>query len=267
MRVYRVSTDESSPFYATRSGDRFLRCRGNPYDGFSETSEEVTPLRFHAPVEPVVVFAIGVNYREHAVEMNQPIPNHPVVTMKSISSVIGTGADIELPRFLRSDSVDFEAELAILIGRRCKNVRPEQALEYVAGYTVANDVSARDWQKIYSGGQWCKGKGFDTFCPLGPVLVTADEIADPGNLAIRSELNGEVFQNSNTRDLIFSVAQLICFLSGSATLLPGTLILTGTPPGVGSARKPPVYLALGDVVTVEIESIGRLSNPVVEENV
>lgn len=267
MHVYRISTDEpsASPFYAVRAGDQYRRCLGNPYAGFTATDEVVVPVRCHAPVEPVAIFAIGVNYRAHALEMNQPIPDYPVVTVKSISSVIGDGDEIHLPRFLRSDSVDFEAELAILIGRRCKNVRADEALDYVAGYMVANDVSARDWQKIYSGGQWCKGKGFDTFCPLGPALVTPDEIPDPGKLAIRSDLNGEVFQESNTSDLIFSVPELIAFLSGSSTLLPGTVILTGTPPGVGAARKPPRFMAPGDVVSIEIESVGRLTNPVVEE--
>ena len=158
--------------------------------------------------------------------------------------------------------MDFEAELAVVIGTRARNVSTEDALQYVFGYTCANDVSARRWQKHGGGGQWIRGKSFDTFCPMGPLLVTADEITDPQDLAIRSELNGQTMQSSNTHDMIFSVAQLIAFISRDTTLLPGTVILTGTPEGVGFARKPPVYLADGDTIEVIIEGIGTLVNTV-----
>ena len=199
--------------------------------------------------------------------MSKPIPEHPVVTMKSPTALLAPGGVIELPRFLPSDSVDFECELGIIIGKRCKNVRAEEALDYVFGYTVANDVSARDWQKIYSGGQWCKGKTFDTFCPIGPSMVTKDEIPDPDNLDISTTLNGVLMQSSNTSDMIFSVAELVAFLSGSTTLVPGTLILSGTPTGVGVARNPPRFLCAGDSVVIEIEKIGRLENTVKEERI
>jgi 2-keto-4-pentenoate hydratase/2-oxohepta-3-ene-1,7-dioic acid hydratase in catechol pathway len=166
---------------------------------------------------------------------------------------------------LRSDEVDYECELAVVIGRRCKNVAKTAALDYVLGYTCANDVSARDWQGKWGGGQWCRGKTFDTFAPLGPCLVLKDEIPDPGALKIRTVLNGQIMQDWNTGDMIFDVPALIAFLSGSTTLLPGTVILTGTPHGIGAARKPPIFLKPGDSITIEIDKIGSLTNPVREE--
>jgi len=175
------------------------------------------------------------------------------------------GAPIELPRHLASDRVDFEGELAVIIGRSGKNISRERAFEHVLGYTCANDVSARDWQKDFGGSQWCRGKGFDTFCPLGPCLVTPDEIPDPSTLTLRTIVSGEVMQESPLSDLIFDIPTIIEFLSGSTTLEAGTVILTGTPSGVGMARTPPRWLAPGDTVTVEIDGIGALTNPVVEE--
>jgi 2-keto-4-pentenoate hydratase/2-oxohepta-3-ene-1,7-dioic acid hydratase in catechol pathway len=166
---------------------------------------------------------------------------------------------------LRSEKVDYECELAVVIGKTCKNVSRTKALEYVLGYTCGNDVSARDWQLERSGGQWCRGKSFDTFAPLGPCLATPDELPCPLALRIRTEVNGETLQDWNTSDMIFDVPALIEFLSGSTTLLPGTVILTGTPHGVGMARTPPRWLRPGDVVSVEIEGIGRLTNPVALE--
>ncbi len=245
----------------------WVRCEGSPDKGWTATAESVQPQRFLPPLEPRVVYVIGVNYREHANEMNTPIPEHPVVAMKNPASVIGHEDIVRLPRFLPSDSVDYEVELAVIIGKSCKNIRKEDALDYVAGYTVANDVSARDWQKIYSGGQWVRGKSFDTFCPLGPVMVTPDELSDPNRLDLTFELNGEVKQSSNTSDMIFSVQELITFLSGSTTLLPGTVILTGTPPGVGAARNPPRYLQAGDRMTTSVAGIGSLTNTVQDEEV
>jgi 2-keto-4-pentenoate hydratase/2-oxohepta-3-ene-1,7-dioic acid hydratase in catechol pathway len=163
---------------------------------------------------------------------------------------------------LKSQEVDYECELAVVIGKACKNVSKANALDYVLGYTCANDVSARDWQLKFGGGQWCRGKTFDTFAPLGPCLVLKDEIPDPNKLRIQTVLNGSVMQDWNTDDMIFDVPALIEFLSGDTTLLPGTVILTGTPHGIGAARKPPVFLKDGDVVTIEIEKIGSLTNPV-----
>ena len=163
--------------------------------------------------------------------------------------------------------MDYECELAVVIGKQCKNVARDQALDYVLGYTCANDVSARDWQIEWGGSQWCRGKTFDTFAPLGPCLVTTDEIPDPNQLKIKTILNDQVMQDWSTEDMIFDVPTLIEFLSGSVTLLPGTVILTGTPHGVGGARKPPVFLNPGDTITIEIDQIGALTNPVVEEQV
>ncbi len=187
--------------------------------------------------------------------------------MKSPGAVQDPGAPIELPTALASHQVDYEAELAVVIGRRCKNVAVEEALTAVLGYSCANDVSARDWQKRpeLGGGQWCRGKSFDTFAPLGPVLVSPAELPDPNALAIGTELNGERVQDGHTSDMIFSVAEIIAFLSGSTTLLPGTVILTGTPHGVGMAADPPRWLQAGDLVSVTIEGIGKLTNPIIEE--
>ena len=219
-----------------------------------------------APVVPTGVLCIGLNYRKHAEESGAQPPEQPILFMKLPSAVQDPGGDIVLPRRLRSDQVDYEAELAVVIGRRCHNVAREEALDYVLGYTCGNDVSARDWQLQWGGGQWCRGKTFATFCPLGPALVTPEDIPDPNALAIKTVINGETMQDWTTRDMIFDVPELIAFLSGSTTLEPGTVIMTGTPHGVGAARTPPRFLQPGDSVTIEIESIGALTNPVVEES-
>ena len=214
---------------------------------------------------PGKILCIGLNYRKHAEEGKQAIPENPVLFMKNSGTVQNPGDPIVLPRKLRSDQVDYECELAVVIGKTCHNVSKADALSHVLGYTCANDVSARDWQRNGGGGQWCRGKTFATFLPLGPVLVTADDIPNPNNLSIRTVLNGEVMQDWNTNDMIFDVATLIEFLSASTILRPGTVIITGTPHGVGFARTPPVFLKAGDTVSIEIERIGKLSNPVVDE--
>ena len=219
-----------------------------------------------APVVPTGVLCIGLNYRKHAEESGAQVPEQPILFMKLPSAVQDPGGDIVLPRRLRSDQVDYEAELAVVIGRPCRNVARSEALDYVLGYTCGNDVSARDWQLQWGGGQWCRGKTFATFCPLGPALVTPEDIPDPNALGIKSVVSGETMQDWTTRDMIFDVPDLIAFLSGSTTLEPGTVIMTGTPHGVGAARKPPRFLQPGDSVTIEIESIGALTNPVVEES-
>mmetsp|Transcript_140210 Transcript_140210/g.349476 ORF Transcript_140210/g.349476 Transcript_140210/m.349476 type:complete len:227 (-) Transcript_140210:195-875(-) len=213
---------------------------------------------------PTAIYCIGLNYKQHAKESNMKEPTLPVVFTKPPSSVIGPGEAIVIPAVC-SDEVDYEAELAVIIGKPCKNVSEAEALDYVQGYTVANDVSARNWQLKLGGGQWCRGKSFDTFCPLGPRLVPASDIPDPNDLEISCSVNGQVLQKSNTKDMIFSVRQIIAFLSQGTTLQPGTVILTGTPEGVGAARKPPVWLKPGDKVTVSIEKIGDLTNPVTAE--
>jgi 2-keto-4-pentenoate hydratase/2-oxohepta-3-ene-1,7-dioic acid hydratase in catechol pathway len=227
----------------------------------------IAPGKLLAPIVPANLLAIGLNYRRHAAESGNAAPERPVLFIKATSSVQNPGDPIELPRKLASTKVDYECELAVVIGKRCKNVSRDRALDYVLGYTGANDVSARDWQRDFGGGQWCQAKSFDTFCPLGPVLVTKDEIPNPNALRIRTVLNGETMQDWNTDDMVFDVPALIEFLSGSKTLLPGTVILTGTPHGVGFARKPPVWLKAGDTVSVDIEKIGALTNPVIDEPV
>jgi 2-keto-4-pentenoate hydratase/2-oxohepta-3-ene-1,7-dioic acid hydratase in catechol pathway len=218
-----------------------------------------------APLVPTNILCIGLNYRKHAAESNSPLPKNPVLFIKNTAALQNPGDAIELPVKLASAKVDYECELAVVIGRRCKNVSRAEALDYVLGYTCGNDVSARDWQRDGGGGQWCQGKSFDTFCPLGPVLVTREEIPNPNALRIRTILNGETMQDWSTDDMIFDVPAIIEFLSASKTLLPGTVILTGTPHGVGFARNPPVWLKAGDTVTIEIEGIGALTNPVVDE--
>lgn len=218
-----------------------------------------------APIVPSQILGIGLNYRRHAEETKAKIPEFPVLFGKGLNSVQNPGDPILLPTHLASSEVDYECELAVVIGRSCKNVSREQALDFVAGYTCANDVSARDWQKKRGGGQWSRGKSFDSFCPLGPCLVTPDEIPNPNSLRIQTHLNGETVQDCNTSDMIFDVASLIEFLSGSTTLLPGTVILTGTPHGVGMAADPPRWLRPGGPVSVEIEKIGILTNPVFAE--
>ncbi len=239
---------------------------GDIFNKFTVSAKPVKVKRLLAPIAPFSILCIGLNYRRHAEEGNVKPPEWPVLFMKSPAAVQNPEDPIILPQHLRSDEVDYECELAVVIGKRCKNVSRADALDYVLGYTCANDVSARDWQGKWGGSQWCRGKTFDTFAPLGPALVLKDEIPDPAALRIKTILNGQVMQDWQTNDMIFDVPTLIEFLSGSTTLLPGTVILTGTPHGVGFARKPPVYLKAGDSITIEIDKIGALTNPVVLES-
>ncbi|MFI4860699.1 MAG: fumarylacetoacetate hydrolase family protein [Phycisphaerales bacterium JB063] len=232
------------------------------------TGEVARIVRRLAPVDPPNIFAIGLNYRAHAAETGAAVPDRPVVFMKPTSSVQHPEGEVRVPACeFDGPETDQEAELAVVIGRAARDVAVDEALDYVLGYTCGNDVSARWWQKQGGGGQFTRGKGFDTFCPLGPVLVTQgdgdDEIADPQSLRITGSLDGEVLQDSNTSDMIFSVAELIAFMSQDTTLLPGTVILTGTPPGVGWAREPKRLLRPGMTSAIEIEGIGKLENPVV----
>ena len=215
-----------------------------------------------APVpRPPKIICIGLNYRDHAAESKMAIPDVPTVFSKYATSVTGHRSPIVLPR--NSVKPDYEAEFAVVIGKGGRHIAEDAWREHVFGYTIVNDVSARDFQMATT--QWMMGKTFDTFAPMGPVIVTADEIADPHNLRIALRLNGEVLQDSNTSNLIFGVGKLIAFLSSVFTLEPGDVISTGTPAGVGFARKPPVWLKGGDTVEVEVEGIGTLMNPVVAE--
>ena len=265
MKIIRHLTP-TGPAYASLQPDGSAReITGDIYGDFRVTDRVVTPGKLLAPVVPVFLPCIGLNYKRHAAESNLPPPPYPVLFVKNPACTQNPGDPIEIPVKLPSTSVDYECELAVVIGKRCKNVSRADALNYVLGYTCANDVSARDWQRNGGGGQWCRGKTFDTFAPLGPVLVTRDEIPHPNSLRIRTILNGDTLQDWNTDDMIFDVPAIIEFLSASTTLLPGTVILTGTPHGVGFARTPPVFLKAGDTVSIEIENIGTLTNPVINE--
>ncbi len=263
MKIARILDEHGDAAYAEQHSDgRFTRLSGQLAGGFERTASSITG-NLIAPLVPVNIFAIGLNYRAHAQEGGFDIPVQPVVFMKPTSAVTGPTDAIRIPKACEhGPEVDYEGELAVIIGREARDVPVERALEHVFGYACANDVSARRWQKHGGGGQWNRGKSFDTFCPLGPVIVTADELPDPQALAIKTTLNGEEMQTGHTSDMIFTVAEIISFLSRDTTLLPGTAILTGTPPGVGFARRPPVFLRDGDTVQVEIESIGAINNPV-----
>ena len=221
---------------------------------------EGTP-RYGVPVNGIgKIVAIGLNYEDHAIESNLPIPTEPMMFMKAVSSLNGPNDPVMLPQ--DASHGDWEVELGVIIGRTCRYVSEDEALDRVAGYVLANDVSERFNQK-QRGTQWSKGKGHDTFCPVGPWLVTPDEVGDPHSLGIRCVLNGETLQNSSTGQLIFNIPQTIAYLSHVLTLEVGDVIFTGTPPGVGFARKPPVFLKGGDEVEIQIDVLGSLRNPVV----
>lgn len=267
MKIIRHTDSQGQIQLAgSKDGKNYFRLIGDLMS-HTLTGEPADVKKLLAPLEPAQVLCIGLNYRKHAEETGAPIPTTPVLFAKVGRTVQNPGDPILLPRKLRSDEVDYECELAVVIGKPCKNATLENALSFVAGYTCVNDVSARDWQlhKDKSGGQWCRGKSFDAFTPLGPCLVTTDEITDPQTLDIKTVLNGKVMQHSHTSDMIFSIREIIVFLSGSLTLPAGTVICTGTPAGVGLALKPQVWLQAGDSVTIEIEKIGALTNPVEEE--
>jgi 2-keto-4-pentenoate hydratase/2-oxohepta-3-ene-1,7-dioic acid hydratase in catechol pathway len=219
-------------------------------------------VKLMAPIpRPRKLICVGLNYRDHAAETGATIPDVPTIFNKFATAVIGPGADIVLPKV--SKSPDYEAEFAFVIGKGGRHIAAEDWQDHVWGYTIINDVSARDYQRATT--QWLMGKTFDTFAPMGPWIVTADEIADPHNLDISLEINGETLQNSNTKELIFKIPDLIAFLSSVFTLESGDIVSTGTPSGVGAARKPPRFLRPGEEVTVKIAGIGELTNPVVAE--
>jgi 2-keto-4-pentenoate hydratase/2-oxohepta-3-ene-1,7-dioic acid hydratase in catechol pathway len=239
---------------------------GGIFSTLTNTGKRKPVLRFLTPVVPGAILCIGLNYRLHAEEAGLDLPEYPVLFMKNPGAAAAHLDRIRIPACCtRGPEVDYEAELAVVIKKAARNVPAEKALDYVLGYTCANDISARRWQMHAGGNQWIRGKSFDTFCPFGPWIVTPDELPDPDGLDIECVLNGETMQKSNTSDMIFSVARIIAYLSESTTLLPGTLILTGTPSGVGFTRKPPVYLKPGDVLETRIVHIGVLKNEVGSE--
>ena len=231
---------------------------GELFGELTFATDSVPVRQFLPPVEPPNIFAVGRNYMGHVAETKARLPERPLTFQKATTALIGDGAAIVLPASA-PDEVDLEAELAVVIGRPARQVPEAAALDYVLGYTCANDVSARDCQRTDK--QWSRAKSFDTFCPLGPWLVTADEL-DPDNCPIRSRLNGSIMQDASTTEMVFSCRQLISYLSHQCTLLPGTVILTGTPAGVGYTRQPPVFLRDKDRVEIEIDGIGTLANHV-----
>ena len=224
----------------------------------------ISTVKLLAPIpDPPKIICVGLNYRDHAAESGAAIPREPVLFSKFGTAIIGPEAPILLPKV--SMKVDYEAELVLVVGQLGRHLLKEEALDYLAGYTIGHDVSSRDWQLEKDGKQWLAGKTFDTFAPIGPHLVTKDEVPDALALGIRLRLNGTTMQDSNTRQMIFSPAEVLAYVSQIVTLQPGDIIFTGTPPGVGFARKPPVFLKGGDVAEVAIDGLGVLRNPVVQE--
>jgi 2-keto-4-pentenoate hydratase/2-oxohepta-3-ene-1,7-dioic acid hydratase in catechol pathway len=264
MQIIKFIDDDNKIYTGCDfDGEKARVIKGDIYTDFSKTEQRKNVKKILPPISPSVIYCVGLNYRLHAEETGLDLPKYPIIFMKNISAAAGHLDDIIIPRScIKKPEVDYEAELAVVIKKKAKNVLPQNALDYVLGFTCANDISARRWQMHAGGGQWIKGKSFDTFCPFGPWIVTSDEIDNPDNLDIECLLNGSTMQKSNTEDMIFSVGNIISYLSQSSTLVPGTIILTGTPSGVGFTRKPPVYLTPGDVLETKIEKIGNLKNQV-----
>jgi 2-keto-4-pentenoate hydratase/2-oxohepta-3-ene-1,7-dioic acid hydratase in catechol pathway len=261
MRYIRHQTPRG-PAWATLTPDGDTKAiDGDLFGEHSVSDRHVTPSQILAPVAPTNIIGIGLNYRKHADEGKRAVPERPMWFMKTTGSVQHPGEPIVLPA--SSTKVDYEGELAVVIGRDAKNVGTEDALDFVLGYTIGIDVSARDWQRDLGGGQFSHAKSFDTFCPLGPFRVDPSEVPDPDSLRLTTRVNGEIRQDASTADMIFDVRTLISFLSADRTLPAGTVILTGTPEGVGFARTPPAWLQPGNTVQVDIENLGTLSNPVV----
>ncbi|HTS74697.1 MAG TPA: fumarylacetoacetate hydrolase family protein [Bryobacteraceae bacterium] len=268
MRLVSFRAPDGSAQAGVVSGDRVTSLGVGMLEAIRSIPEPRGPsfplseTRLLAPIpSPPKFICVGLNYRDHAAEIGLEIPKVPTIFSKFSSAVIGPGEPIVLPRV--SQRPDYEAELAFVIGRGGRHVPAARAMDHVFGYTIANDVSARDYQMATS--QWLMGKTFDSFAPLGPWIVTADEIPDPHALAISLEIGGEKLQNSNTRELIFRIPELVEFIAGVVTLEPGDVVITGTPSGVGFMRKPPRYLRPGDEVSIHIEGIGTLRNPVIAE--
>ncbi len=247
-----------------RAAVQYAQERGEDGDDPSESRMiySFSEVGIYAPIlNPEKIVAVGLNYLDHAKESGMEPPKQPIFFSKYASSIVGPGAAVVLPPSDVTEQVDYEVELAVVIGRAAKNVSEDEAMDHVFGYTIVNDVSARDLQ--FQDGQWVKGKALDTFAPMGPWVVTKDEIEDPHNLRIVLALNGELVQDSNTSNLIFKIPQLVAYFSKLFTLRPGDVISTGTPPGVGMAKKPPRFLRPGDTMVAEIEGIGALENPVI----
>ncbi len=260
MKIVRYQKNGEN-FYGVFSGEEIRAIEGDVFGEFVISSERAkrNEINLLAPVDPPNIIAIGLNYRKHADESGLCYPEIPLIFLKTTTSLIGPEDNIILPD-MAPDEVDYEAELVIVIGKKAKNIERNDVEKHILGYTCGNDVSARDCQ-LRIDSQWARGKSFDTFCPIGPWVET--ELPDPDNCRLISRLNGTIMQDSNTSDFIFGIKELVSFCSKNFTLLPGTIIMTGTPSGVGFARKPPVFLKEGDIIEIEIEGIGILKNSVV----
>ena len=258
-----ISKEHPGGVFAVVEKEEVRVLSGNPLCSVEKTSELIALEEieeFLPPISPPNIIALGLNYRKHAKESEAQIPSHPLIFLKSTNTLTAHKKPIILPREAPNE-VDYEVELAVVIKDRIKNISEQEALKHVFGYTIAQDISARDCQLRYDQ-QWARGKSFDTFCPLGPWIETD---LNPENVVMRTLLNGEIVQEDSTADMIFSVPYLISYLSRMMTLFPGTVVITGTPGGVGFSRKPPVFLRAGDILASEIEGIGRMENDVVKE--
>jgi 2-keto-4-pentenoate hydratase/2-oxohepta-3-ene-1,7-dioic acid hydratase in catechol pathway len=260
MKIIRYHTDRQ-PQYGMVEGERLFPCSGDPFTGLRKKKKalDLSSVRLLSPVSPPNVICLGLNYRRHAKEAGVDFPSRPLIFLKPTTSVCGPGDPIFLPLH-DPEKIDYEVELAIVIGKKAKSIPEKDVSEVILGYTIANDVSNRNAQ--FQESQWARGKSYDTFCPLGPMIAT-DLSGD--NLNLMCRIDGKVMQSSNTSEMIFSTRQLVAYISECMTLLPGTVILTGTPEGVGFKREPPVFLREGQIVECEIEGIGVLSNPVARE--
>ena len=266
MRIIRFIDEQGNTRLGEETQEGSARIlTGDLYGQLKATDETAAVAKLLAPIEPINIFCIGRNYREHAEESGIAPPTIPVVFMKPTSTLTHPGDPIRLPACQTDEEVDYECELAVIIGKTARDVSESEALEYVLGYTCGHDVSARHWQLQFGGGQWIRGKGFDTFCPLGPTLVTSDEIPDPQDLVLETRLNGAVMQHTNTDDMTYSVREIISYCSTFTDLVPGDIIPTGTPSGVTMARTPPAWMKPGDVIEVDITKIGVLRNPIESE--
>jgi 2-keto-4-pentenoate hydratase/2-oxohepta-3-ene-1,7-dioic acid hydratase in catechol pathway len=267
MKICRCLTEDGQIHYGLHNPEtpgRMHVLAGDIFNSLQPTDRHLQILTYLPPVAPPNIFALGLSYRKHADEIGTDVAPYPIVFSKATTSVTGHNTKILLPA-AGPDQVDYEGELAVIIGTTGKNIKKTAAMDHVLGYTCANDVSARDWQFKKQQGQWTRGKGFDTFCPLGPCLITRDEIPDPNGLGIKTMINDLVVQEASTAGLLYDIATIVSDLSRSLTLLPGTVILTGTPEGVGFTRQPPLFLREGDRVTVTIAGIGTLVNWVQKE--
>jgi len=256
MRIARFSSNGQIHLGQLIDDQSARRIDGDLFGKFIVTDQILKVDKLLAPLVPTDILCIGLNYREHAAESGSAVPVNPMLFIKASNTLANPGDGIPIPKL--STQIDYEAELAVVIGKTAKNISADQVFDYIFGYTIANDVSARDLQN--RDGQWARAKGMDTFCPLGPVIVTRDEIPDPHTLTIKTFVNAEQMQNSSTSLLMRRIPELVSYLSQTFTLQPGDIILTGTPSGVGAGMKPPRFLEQGMVVRVEIENIGVLEN-------